>query len=272
MRMDKRNEIYTGAQGRKSVYDLIVPENWNGQLILFMHGYKGYKDWGAWHLMGKAFTDENYAFCAINFSHNGGSVENPIDFPDLEAYAQNRYSFEVKDAHIMVDLLKEKFAPSHIHLIGHSRGGGIAALCAAQNQNINTLITLAAVDDFEKRFIQGEALNNWQKEGVFSVKNGRTLQDMPHYYSFYTDYFENEAQLNIGENLKTLQKPALHIHGSEDEAVDPSCSLSLAKHSKGKLVIVEGTGHTFHSKHPWENDQLPTPMQEAVQHILNFIQ
>ena len=42
----------------------------------------GFKDWGAWHLVQDFFTNKGYAFCKFNLSHNGGTVENGIDFPD----------------------------------------------------------------------------------------------------------------------------------------------------------------------------------------------
>ena len=62
-------------------------------LVIFCHGYKGYKDWGAWDLVAERFAEEGYFFLKFNFSHNGGTVQNPIDFPDLEAFAQNNFSY-----------------------------------------------------------------------------------------------------------------------------------------------------------------------------------
>lgn len=268
--MDIQNEVYVGAQGKRSVYDLHLPKNWNKEIILFMHGYKGYKDWGAWQLMGKAFTDNGYGFCAFNFSHNGGTTENPIDFPDLEAFANNRYSYELEDAQIMVNLLLDNYNPEKLHIIGHSRGGGIACLCAAQTPKVDSLVTLNAVDDFERRFIKGEALKAWQVNGVFTVKNGRTQQDMPHNFSFYEDYFLHEAKLNILQNLNNIEMPALHIHGEMDETVDKSCSLSLAQHSKGKYVEIANAGHTFNTKHPWDEKAVSLELENAIVEILNF--
>ena len=58
-------------------------------IVIFCHGYKGFKDWGAWNLVGKAFANKNFFFIKFNFSHNGGTVENPIDFPDLESFGNN---------------------------------------------------------------------------------------------------------------------------------------------------------------------------------------
>ena len=68
-------------------------------VVIFCHGYKGFKDWGAWDSVAKIFSDKGFFFLKFNFSHNGGTIENPIDFPDLEAFAENNYSKELDDLH-----------------------------------------------------------------------------------------------------------------------------------------------------------------------------
>ena len=57
----------------------------------------GYKDWGCWNLVEQFFIENNYAFLKYNVSHNGGTIENPIDFDDLNAFSENNYSKEIED-------------------------------------------------------------------------------------------------------------------------------------------------------------------------------
>ena len=45
-------------------------------IVLFCHGYKGFKDWGAWNLAAETFANNNLFFVKFNFSHNGGTLEN----------------------------------------------------------------------------------------------------------------------------------------------------------------------------------------------------
>ena len=80
MQVRTTNAVYTGASNRKSLYDLCIPENWNNKIIIFIHGYMGYKDWGCWNLVSDFFTNEKYGFLKYNVSHNGGTIEKPIDF------------------------------------------------------------------------------------------------------------------------------------------------------------------------------------------------
>ena len=75
-------------------------------VIIFCHGYKGFKDWGAWSLMAEQFAIEGFHFIKFNFSHNGGTMDTPIDFPDLEAFGQNNYSKELEDLKALIDKIE----------------------------------------------------------------------------------------------------------------------------------------------------------------------
>ena len=49
------------------------------------------------------FVKAECIFVKINFSHNGGTVSQPIDFPDLEAFGQNNFSLELDDLGLVID-------------------------------------------------------------------------------------------------------------------------------------------------------------------------
>src|SRR6056297_3498830 len=92
------NLIYSGADDRMSPFDVFLSGSGADKpLVVFAHGYKGFKDWGAWHLVGKAFAEAGFDFLKFNFSHNGGTVAEPIDFPDLHAFSRNTYTKELED-------------------------------------------------------------------------------------------------------------------------------------------------------------------------------
>jgi pimeloyl-ACP methyl ester carboxylesterase len=146
------NVRYTGSKNRQSLLDFHVPENFNGKIILFVHGYMGFKDWGAWNLVQNYFTDRQYGFCKFNMSHNGGTVENGIDFPDTTAFAENNYSTELRDVLHVFDWIGQQVEPlPEIHLVGHSRGGGIVLL-AAKDHRVSSVTTLAGISSVARRF------------------------------------------------------------------------------------------------------------------------
>ena len=51
------NATYVGANERLGLIDLEVPRNFNRKMIVFLHGFMGFKDWGAWSLVQNYFID-----------------------------------------------------------------------------------------------------------------------------------------------------------------------------------------------------------------------
>ena len=139
-------------------------------LVIFVHGYKGYKDWGAWNLMAEKFAEAGFFFVKFNFSHNGTTMNDPYNFGDLEAFGNNNYSKELSDLGAVIDhFTKDPHVDiEKIVLIGHSRGGGISIIKTFEDERINGLITLASVDTLD-RFPKGEAFENWKKDGVYET-------------------------------------------------------------------------------------------------------
>ena len=247
-------------------------------IVVFCHGYKGFKDWGPWNLMAEEFANAGFCFIKFNFSHNGGTMENPIDFPDLEAFGNNNYTKELKDLSDVLDWVDETFKDNsqiNTHdfiLLGHSRGGGIVTIKAEEDQRVSKLISLAGVSDYGSRFPKGEALLQWQKDGVYHVVNGRTKQNMPHFYQFYEDFKTNEERLSIKRATSNLNIPHLIIHGENDTSVSVEEAYKLHKwNPKSQLKIIKGANHVFNTKHPWNKNMLSKEMQSAVNYIISFI-
>lgn len=244
-------------------------------LVIFCHGYKGYKDWGAWNLVAEEFVKAGFIFLKFNFSYNGGTIENPVDFPDLKAFGENTYTKELEDLHTVINWSQSNnglpVLKNNIILIGHSRGGGIVSIVAKEHKAVLKLVTWAGVSDYKNRFPKKEKFTEWKENGVFYVKNGRTNQEMPHFFSFYEDFKKNEQRLSIKNNLKQLNKPHLIIHGDQDEAVDLKEAQQLKLWSPvSELIVIEKGNHTFDSKHPWEESILPKQLQKVVAKTINF--
>lgn len=251
--------------------DLSTAEIPSGQLAVFCHGYKGYKDWGAWNLVADEFTKQGIDFLKFNFSLNGGTLEDPIDFPDLDAFGRNTYSQELCDVKDVIEYVGVHYPNKEIILIGHSRGGGIATLAAAQHAAVDYLITWAGVCDFKRRFPAGEELKQWRKNGVRHILNGRTKQKMPHFFTFYEDFVSNEADLDILAWTQKINVPHLVIHGTEDAAVTIEEAQELSAANTDAQTFFLTTNHTFDSKHPWEEKQLPQSLQAVVDQTIKFV-
>lgn len=276
----KKNLKFVGANARQSVLDIINPiKGENLPIILFAHGFKGYKDWGHFPLVAEELASAGFCVVKFNFSHNGGTVNNPIDFPDLEAFSNNRYSYEVEDIGCVLKwIVAHKalhFSESNLNrmfLIGHSRGGGIGFLAAEKFTKIKKLVTWAAVADFKERLPTDKELQTWHTKELRFIKNGRTNQNMPMKYSFVEDLLENKFKLSIKRAVTKMQKPILVIHGKEDETVSFSDAEKICNWNvKAKLKLLENGNHTFGGKHPWTERELPDSMKEALTETIQFL-
>lgn len=276
----KENTVIEGKHERSILMDVTYTSNdSNKPIIIFCHGYKGFKDWGAWNLMAHTFAEAGFYFIKFNFSHNGGTMEQPIDFPDLDAFGNNNYTKELDDLESVIDWVLKNDAIkglgniNNVSLMGHSRGGGIVSIKAEEDSRIKSVISLAGVCDFGKRTATIGGLESWKKDGVKFVLNGRTKQQMPHYYQFYDDFVKNEERLTIKRALSNLKVPLLIIHGNADTSVFIEEAEKLHSwNPNSKLEIIEGANHVFGASHPWEASNLPVHLEKAIQVTLAFLE
>lgn len=278
--LNRKNQVLQGKHKRSILYDIYIEEKAiKAPLVIFCHGYKGFKDWGYWDLVAKAFARNGICFVKFNFSHNGGTVEQPIDFPDLEAFATNNFSIELDDLKVMIDhcvsdnfLYHTSIDPQNLSLIGHSRGGGIVYIKAAEDPRVKKVISWASVSDFESRFADEKARAYWKENGVIYVENSRTKQQLPHYYQFYVDFVKNKERLTIKSAVHKLKIPNLVIHGTDDPTVLLSEGEKLMQWSpNGEFLSIKDTDHVFGGKHPWENKELPQHMKQVVEASIDFV-
>ena len=273
------NHVLRDHNKKPIVFDLFYKKNnIKKPIVIFCHGYKGFKDWGAWNLMGKEFALNNFFLLKFNFSHNGGTEENPIDFPDLDAFGNNNFSHELDDldrvlAYLNKKEISEEIDLDNITLIGHSRGGGSALIKASENPIIKRVITWAGVSDFKSRFNEGTSgFKKWKKKGVMYVENSRTKQMMPHFFQFYKDFKKNEARLNVQSAVENLKIPYLVVHGTNDQSVLPFEGDNLFSwNKKNKMEKIKDADHVFSARHPWESDELPNDLKKVIYISIDFI-
>lgn len=227
-------------------------------LLIFAHGFKGFKDWGGFPYYMEKLAAEGFACVSFNFSHNGTSHNNPLIFDRLDLFAENTHSKELEDlqkviSHFYENSEKYNINRHKIGIIGHSRGGGAVILQAAKDSRIKALLTLASISDVN-RFTQ-EQQKKWREAGYIEIPNTRTNQMMRMNVSFLNDIIDNKDDLNITNAVAQLKIPYLIIHGREDLAVkctEAEKIYSNSDKSRTELYIIENTGHTFGIEHPFK--------------------
>lgn len=272
----KSTYTHPGENNRPLIIDVSYTSTMDKlPVILFCHGFKGFKDWGAWNLMATVLAGSGFLVVKFNYSHNGGTALRPIDFPDLDAFSNNNYSYEVRDTLRMLDWIENCDIPAdlnQIYLMGHSRAGGITTIVSAMDKRVKKLTTLAGVANYADRFPKGNAFIEWQDKGVIYLENGRTKQQMPLKFQIYTDFITNRNTLNIQKCASNLTIPHLIVHGDADPTVHVQDAYLLKRaNPNAQLIIVKGANHVFGAQHPWKKSHLPDDLQKTLQCCVNFL-
>ena len=248
-------------------------------VVVFVHGFKGFKDWGHFPLLGRFFAEQGFVFIKLNLSHNGVVVGGTGDLEDLEAFGNNNFSHELNDLGQLLDALHEPGATplpaaaldlGHLYLIGHSRGGGLVLAKAAEDPRIRAVATWSAVASLAPPW-PAEVLAQWQREGVIYIPNARTGQQLPLYLQIAEDYRAHSARFDLSALVPQLRQPLLIVHGALDETVPLSAAEALlARKPDAELFIVPGAGHQFGGRHPWPEAELPPLAQLIAERTATF--
>lgn len=257
-------------------YDLYSPISRNGlrfPVIIFLHGFKGFKDWGPFPDACEELALAGFGVVAMNFSLNGIG-EKKTEFTELDLFERETFSQDLADIGSMITALqKGEIEDKHaslntdtIGLVGHSRGGQTAIAAAAEFDAIQCLVTWSAVADYRKRWT-AQMKKDWEKKGFTEIENTRTGQMMKVGKVVYEDTIQQAERVIAMERVKDLRIPTLFIHGRADESVPYTDSeqLHIACKARDKelRLVAKGT-HTYGAAHPFENQDFPKPFAEML--------
>lgn len=275
---NKSFQLKTLEGERIFLADINVNESAGKQPVaIYVHGFKGFKDFGATNLVANHFAKQEIAFIKFNFAYNGTTVEQPTEFADLDAFGENNFCKELDDLKMVIDWVfdanntyAKHFDLTKVHLVGHSRGGGIVLLKAVEDERINKVCTWASVADYAEKWDE-EILKQWIQMGTFHVLNGRTKQQMPLNFQLAENYLGNLNRLEIPTLAKNIKQPVLIIHGTDDSSVPFNCAKKLNNWiPNATLYPVENANHVFGMKHPWKSDELPKDLLNVTEQTILF--
>ncbi len=272
MTINQSNITIDGSDNRPILIDTTFNQNKVRQkVVVFSHGFKGFKDWGPFNKIATQFAKNDFTFVKFNFSHNGTTIEDPINFVDLDAFGKNNFCKELNDLGFVLDWVEENLRPKEISLFGHSRGGAISILKTVEDKRINKVISWASPSDLTSRMLK-EKIAVWKEKGVAYIYNGRTKQNMPMYYQFYENCIANRDRIIIKRAVESMQIPQLIIHGSDDATVRIEEAKNLNTwNSKSQLHIIDGANHVLGGFHPYDLDKFPAHLKEAVDVTIDFL-
>ncbi len=270
----KRNYIFQTSESEKLYVDSYLnEETFSGKSIIYVHGFKGFKDWGFVPYLCDYFAKLGFFTLAFNFSHNG--IEgNSSEFTDLAKFAKNTFSREIRELKELISAFRQNFfdigAQGKLGLIGHSRGGAISLITASNNKDVDAIAiwaSIAVLDRYSNR--QKEV---WRKKGVFEVINTRTNQIMRLNVDLLNDIEKNSnSSLNIEDAVKKLNRPLFIAHGDQDLTVpiiEAEKIYNWSDKSKTEFYKIFGTGHTFNIVHPFAGSN--PKFEKLLENTTNF--
>lgn len=268
---NKKSFTLTGSDQKLIVGDITYSVSDSRQIALFVHGFKGFKDWGTHNLVANYFAENNITYVKFNFSHSGVVAANPNDVTDMELFASNTPSKELYDLDTVISYLIETFPDADITLIGHSRGGGLTILETAKKTHINKLITWAAISSFNSLW-KKEQENEWREKGKIEVFNARTKEYMPLNVELLDDVNTNQDALNIMKAAKNISRPWLIIHGNDDVNVALETAKNFNTINPGSTFLeINGANHVFGASHPYQEKVLPETLLAVCKASVDFI-
>lgn len=277
-----KNRVITGAAGKPITLDVFCPDtsapvSW----LIYAHGFNGFKDWGNFDRIAGKIAEAGMALVKFNFSHNGTTPEEPEQFTDLEAFGQNNYTKQLTDLKAVTDWICSNenpcrllLDPQRLYLLGHSMGGTIALLYAAEDPRIRKLVTWAAPSACKTPWGNWPAtkMAEWKHAGVQYHTNTRTGQQMPLYYQLYRDYEAHKDRLDVEKAIRSLSVPVLICHGTLDISVPPEAAEQLHGWQPAAELFLVESNHVFDRKHPWVVTWLPPATEQVLEKTLRFLQ
>jgi len=227
-------------------------------IIIVCHGFKGFKDFAFFPYTSRKLCEQGCAVVTMNFSGNGIG-DDPLNFTELDKFAQNTISQELDDIEAVLDglttgvLLGTQGDARRIGIMGHSRGGCTAIVKASLDPRLKCLVTWASPAALGR--YSDEVLRQWKEDGRYNFVNARTKQDMFVNYAYLEDIQANRERYSLDLAASQLTIPYLTVHGTNDEsvAVDAARRLhSYTRTGQAEIALVEGGTHTFGTKHPFE--------------------
>ena len=273
----------------KLQFDLRHNTEANGLMpvVIFLHGFKSFRNWGFIPYICEVFAENEIISINLDFEFNGIKNESPVEF-DSEKFAQNTITSELQNVKDLITIIKNKSNEKlehilsdkwngEIHLVGHSRGGGIALLAANQLTDISKIGLIAPIGYFDR--YTPRLKNQWLETGYLEFKDLMSRQILRMNSSYLVDLENHKEEYDLLNIVPKLMNSAQIIHGKLDLSVPLKevndlynsflKNIDINKKTNCNFVLLEKANHLFNVKHPFESSN--SILDETCNVLLNFL-
>lgn len=237
--------------------------------VVICHGFKGFAHWGFFPHLARAIASAGMR--AITFDFSGSGIgEDRETLTEPEAFRNNTFSLELADLKAVIQEARNReWITGGYGLFGHSRGGGIAILHAADNSDVKTLVTWSAISHTSRW--DESAVASWRKLGYTDIPNVRTGETYQLGTALLDDVEQNgTTTLSIPAAAAKINIPWLIVHGGADETVprEEAERLHGISRASSTLRIIDGENHGYGARHPLTS--VPPGLETATRETVNF--
>lgn len=242
--------------------------------VVLVHGYTAHRDHGFLPELARRCAAAGLATVRFDFSGDGRRADGSIDEAVL---GRNTYRAELADLTTLRDWLRARadLDPTRLGIAGHSRGGAMALVHAAESHAAGlpyrAVATWAAMDGILR--FSPERLAQWRAQGHIDVLHHTLRRRVRLQRSVLDDAEAHRTRLDVPGSAARLGAPLLVVHGRRDRAVESSCAERLAAAAAtsphgATLHWIDEAGHAFGAREPLQ--EIPPRLETLLTTTVRF--
>jgi len=170
-----------------------IPENRKKPLVIFLHGFKSFRNWGFIPFCCEFFAKNG--FMVINFDYSmNGIIDSEKSIFDTEIFARQTISSHLNDFIYLIEKIKAKdivindylarYWNNQVFTIGHSMGGAISLL-GYDKVRQDKIVLWATISQIDRNTERQKQI--WKEKGYTEIKIMPSEQILHLNYSYIED-------------------------------------------------------------------------------------
>lgn len=243
-------------------------------VILLVHGFLGYKDYGLFPFVAQRFAEAGLIAHRFNLT-TSGVTENFATFERPDLFEQGTWNNNVIDIDAVIDAVHGGSLPGRgrpLILMGHSRGGVGVLLTAGRRfmkgrEPLPAAVISASAPSRPWRFAESQKRDVLER-GWLEVTSSRTGQVLRVGRRFLDEQMADPEGHDIARHVAALRCPLLIVHGKADATVPPRDAAEIAAMAGDAgevgVELIEGGDHVFNTPNPFPINGQPSPQLAAL--------